>query len=164
MQVIIHYTPTGLAITEWNFQRELYSLCESYDRAVANPQRAGMIRSYSTFAGICLIRHAIKIRSIPFDQVEVKWGDHNMYFNRCANITIWPLMLGKYIDIITDLFFLNSGYEQQDVEDHTFKLSDENLAGVIGSLDETGGYLIKESELRYWIETFVNRERNKLRA
>jgi len=40
-----------------------------------------------------------------------------------------------------------------------YKLSDTELATVIENLDETGGYLIKESELRFWIEHFVNTDR-----
>jgi hypothetical protein len=40
-----------------------------------------------------------------------------------------------------------------------FTLSDEDFAKIIDSLDSTGGYLVKESELRYWIEKFVNRDR-----
>ena len=40
-----------------------------------------------------------------------------------------------------------------------FKLSDTDLATVLESLDETGGHLIKESELRFWIEHFVNTDR-----
>ena len=40
-----------------------------------------------------------------------------------------------------------------------FRLSDANLKIVIDNLDETGGSLIKESELRYWIEYFVNSDR-----
>ncbi len=41
-----------------------------------------------------------------------------------------------------------------------FKLSDRQMQKIIDSLDETGGFLIKESELKYWIEYFVNNEDN----
>ena len=43
----------------------------------------------------------------------------------------------------------------------TFKLSDEELKSIYNSLDDTGGHLIKESELKFWIEFFVNREMKK---
>ena len=41
-----------------------------------------------------------------------------------------------------------------------FKLSPTELERVIDSLDETGGFLIKGSELKYWIEYYVNKHRN----
>ncbi len=44
-----------------------------------------------------------------------------------------------------------------------FKLSESELEKIVDSLDETGGYLIKEKELIYWIEYFVNREINNLK-
>ncbi|GAG69763.1 unnamed protein product [marine sediment metagenome] len=42
-----------------------------------------------------------------------------------------------------------------------YKLSDTGLSTIVDSLDETGGYLIKESELRYWIERIVNEDRER---
>jgi len=42
-----------------------------------------------------------------------------------------------------------------------FELSNDNLISIIDSLDDTGGYLIKASELRYWIEYFVNKDRKQ---
>ena len=42
-----------------------------------------------------------------------------------------------------------------------YELSDEDLSIIIDSLDDTGGYLIKESELRYWIERAVNEDRKR---
>ena len=42
-----------------------------------------------------------------------------------------------------------------------FKMSDKDFDKIIDSLDETAGFLIKESELRYWIEYFVNKDRNE---
>jgi len=41
-----------------------------------------------------------------------------------------------------------------------FKLSPAELERAIDSLDETGGFLIKGSELKYWIEYYVNKHRN----
>ena len=43
----------------------------------------------------------------------------------------------------------------------SYKLSDKALSIIIDSLDDTGGYLIKESELRYWIERIVNEDRER---
>lgn len=40
-----------------------------------------------------------------------------------------------------------------------FKLSEHYLSVIIDSFDQTGGFLIKESELRYWIERIVNEDR-----
>lgn len=42
-----------------------------------------------------------------------------------------------------------------------FKLSEHYLSVIIDSLDQTGGFLIKESELRYWIEKIVNEDRER---
>ena len=42
-----------------------------------------------------------------------------------------------------------------------FKLSDKQMEKIVDSLDGTGGFLVKESELRYWIEYFVDREIKK---
>ena len=42
-----------------------------------------------------------------------------------------------------------------------YRLSDEDLNDIIDSLDQTGGVLIKESELRYWIERLVNEDRKE---
>jgi hypothetical protein len=39
-----------------------------------------------------------------------------------------------------------------------FTLSSEDFERIVDSLDQTGGYVIKEMELRYWIEYYVNRE------
>ena len=43
--------------------------------------------------------------------------------------------------------------------DNSFKLSDADLKNALDSLDETGGFLIKEKEFRYLIEYFVNKDR-----
>jgi len=45
------------------------------------------------------------------------------------------------------------------VADPPFTLSATDMQTLIDSLDETGGLLIKESELRLWIEHFVNKDR-----
>lgn len=37
-----------------------------------------------------------------------------------------------------------------------FELSEKEFYKIIDSLDDTGGYLIKGSELKYWIEYYVN--------
>lgn len=37
-----------------------------------------------------------------------------------------------------------------------FTLPDSEMNRIVDSLDETSGILIKESELKYWIEYFVN--------
>jgi len=42
-----------------------------------------------------------------------------------------------------------------------WKMSDEEMQSVMGKLDESAGMLIKESEFRFWVEHFVNRERGK---
>lgn len=42
-----------------------------------------------------------------------------------------------------------------------YKLSDEDLLDIMDSLDDTGGFLIKESELVYWIERLVNEDRKR---
>ena len=43
----------------------------------------------------------------------------------------------------------------------TFELSDDDINAIIDTLDETGGILIKESELKFWIEHWVNRDRRQ---
>lgn len=40
-----------------------------------------------------------------------------------------------------------------------YKLSKIALSAILDSLDETGGFLMKPSELKYWIEKIVNEER-----
>ena len=40
-----------------------------------------------------------------------------------------------------------------------FMLSNIQFDRIIASLDGTGGYVIKASELTYWIEKIVNEER-----
>ncbi len=42
-----------------------------------------------------------------------------------------------------------------------YKLSDKELSTIIDSLDDTAGFLIKESTLRYWIERIVNEDRER---
>ena len=42
-----------------------------------------------------------------------------------------------------------------------YKLTDQDEAEIIDSLDDTGGYLVKGSELRYWIAEHVRRDRAK---
>lgn len=42
-----------------------------------------------------------------------------------------------------------------------FKLNNRYLSDIIDGLDDTGGYIIKESELRYWIERIVNEDRER---
>lgn len=44
-------------------------------------------------------------------------------------------------------------------EKEPYKLSDEDLEIITESLDDTAGYLIKASTLRYWIERIVNEDR-----
>ena len=56
------------------------------------------------------------------------------------------------------LLFIRMRKEQHPEE---FKMSDKDFDKIIDSLDETAGFLIKESELRYWIEYFVNKDRNE---
>jgi len=46
-------------------------------------------------------------------------------------------------------------------EKEPFKLSDDHLELITDSLDDTAGYLIKASTLRYWIERIVNEEIEK---
>ncbi len=46
-------------------------------------------------------------------------------------------------------------------EKEPFKLSEHYLSTIIDSLDQTGGFLVKESELRYWIERIVNEDRER---
>ena len=40
-----------------------------------------------------------------------------------------------------------------------FKLSNEQLNTMTESFDSTAGWLVKDSELKYWIEKFVNENR-----
>ena len=40
-----------------------------------------------------------------------------------------------------------------------YKLSDKYLETITDSLDDTAGYLIKGSTLKYWIERIVNEDR-----
>ncbi len=47
------------------------------------------------------------------------------------------------------------------MKDERYKLTDEDLATIIDSLDDTAGFLIKESTLRYWIERIVNEDREE---
>ncbi len=42
-----------------------------------------------------------------------------------------------------------------------FAISQTEVDNILNSLDETGGFLMKESELKYWIEFFVNKHRDK---
>ena len=42
-----------------------------------------------------------------------------------------------------------------------YKLSDDYLSVITDSLDDTAGFLIKESTLRYWIERIVNEDRER---
>lgn len=42
-----------------------------------------------------------------------------------------------------------------------YKLSDQGLSAIIDNLDDTAGFLIKESTLRYWIERIVNEDRER---
>jgi len=42
-----------------------------------------------------------------------------------------------------------------------YKLSDKDYLTIIDSLDDIGGFLIKESELTYWIERLVNEDRER---
>jgi len=42
-----------------------------------------------------------------------------------------------------------------------FTLTTSDMGQVVDSLDESGGFLIKGSELKYWIEYFVNRDRER---
>ena len=44
-----------------------------------------------------------------------------------------------------------------------FKLNDDAMCAILDSFDDTGGYLIKISELRYWIEYYVNKDRKDRR-
>lgn len=37
-----------------------------------------------------------------------------------------------------------------------FELSEQQLEEIIYQLDDTGGYLIKGSEIKYWINLYVN--------
>lgn len=37
-----------------------------------------------------------------------------------------------------------------------FELTELEMDMIVDSLDDTGGYLIKESELKHWIEYYVN--------
>ena len=52
---------------------------------------------------------------------------------------------------------------EQEPAEQPFKLSQEEFNHIIESLDQTGGYLIKEWELRHCIEEAVNKDR-KMRA
>ena len=47
------------------------------------------------------------------------------------------------------------------MEKTPYTLSDEDFIEIIDSLDGTGSYLIKEMELRYWIEKIVNEDRER---
>ena len=40
-----------------------------------------------------------------------------------------------------------------------YRLTAQSLAEIVESLDDTGGFLIKEKELRFWIEEHVRRDR-----
>ncbi len=42
-----------------------------------------------------------------------------------------------------------------------YKLSEKDLFTIVDSLDDTAGFLIKESTLRYWIERKVNEDRER---
>jgi len=46
-------------------------------------------------------------------------------------------------------------------ERQPYHLSVEQLLTIIDSLDDTGGFVIKESELRFWIERIVNEDRKR---
>lgn len=47
---------------------------------------------------------------------------------------------------------------------HKFILTDGEFSAIIDSLDETAGFLIKESELRYWVEFFANKHVEEVEA
>ncbi len=51
--------------------------------------------------------------------------------------------------------------EEEDEKEATYKLSDKDLSTIVDSLDDTAGFLIKESTLRYWIERIVNEDRER---
>jgi hypothetical protein len=38
-----------------------------------------------------------------------------------------------------------------------YTITESDLQEIVDSLDDTGGYIVKESELKYWIETHVKR-------
>lgn len=42
-----------------------------------------------------------------------------------------------------------------------YKLSEHYLSVIIDSLDDTAGFLIKESTLKYYIEKLVNEDRER---
>lgn len=42
-----------------------------------------------------------------------------------------------------------------------FKCTDNDLRWIVDRLDDTGGYLVKESELRFFIEHFVRLDREE---
>ena len=42
-----------------------------------------------------------------------------------------------------------------------FELSTEETRKIIESLDDTGGFLIKGSELRHWVAHYVNKDRKE---
>lgn len=46
-------------------------------------------------------------------------------------------------------------------KEEPYKLSDKDLSDLLDNLDGTGGYLIKERELRQWIERIVNEDRER---
>jgi len=46
-------------------------------------------------------------------------------------------------------------------EKQPYKLSEKDLSAIVDSLDDTAGFLIKESTLRYWIERIVNEDKER---
>ena len=45
-----------------------------------------------------------------------------------------------------------------------FELSEDQIDHILENLDDTGGYLIKPSELKFWIEHYVFKEVEDLKA
>jgi hypothetical protein len=69
-------------------------------------------------------------------------------------------ILGLFCDTIYDCLFKKRKCKAIH-HASPYKLTLDELTEIIDSLDETGGFLIKEGELRYWIEKKVNENLNK---
>ena len=80
--------------------------------------------------------------------VECKWREGEVYYSREDLIEMMQLIRREEKKM---------GWKVPGAEE--FNLSEDELEHVIDRLDDTGGYLIKGGELKYWIEYYVNRDR-----
>jgi hypothetical protein len=85
------------------------------------------------------------------------------------NITQIPVIIFLFIQLLLFTFLILwhnraikaelalRALQASQVTTPPYSINDSDILEIIESLDDTGGYLVKESELKYWIETHVKR-------